>query len=80
MQGFKNLAFIFPDDHTGVKLTFIIAPSEFIYVLEGTLILKIDNEVHELNKGDSVYYLSTTLHHLSAKKETATILAVVYNK
>jgi len=53
---------------------------EFIYVLEGTVILKIDNEVHELNKGDSVYYLSTTLHQLSAKNETATILAVVYNK
>ncbi|MBT4289051.1 MAG: helix-turn-helix transcriptional regulator [Deltaproteobacteria bacterium] len=53
---------------------------EFIYVLEGTVILKIDKEVHELNKGDSVYYLSTTLHQLSAKKETATILAVVYSK
>jgi transcriptional regulator with XRE-family HTH domain len=53
---------------------------EFIYVLEGTIIFRIDNEVHELNKGDSVYYLSTTLHQLSAKKGTATILAVIYNK
>lgn len=53
---------------------------EFIYVLEGTVIFKIDDEVHELNKGDSVYYLSTTLHQLSAKEGTATILAVIYNK
>ena len=53
---------------------------EFIYVLEGTVVLKIDNEVHELQEGDSVYYLSSTLHQLSAKEETATILAVVYSK
>jgi len=51
---------------------------EFIYVLKGEVLLKIGDDVFDLEPGDSVYYLSTTPHLVTAKKEQATILAVVY--
>ncbi len=51
---------------------------EFIYVIDRIVELIIGNETFELKKGDSIYYLSTTPHLISAKKDTATILAVVY--
>jgi len=51
---------------------------EFIYVLSGVARLIIGEDNFELNAGDSVYYLSTTPHLISAKSGTATILAVIY--
>ena len=51
---------------------------EFIYVLEGTTLLKIGDDRFELEPGDSVYYLSTTPHCIAAKKGQSTILAVLY--
>jgi transcriptional regulator with XRE-family HTH domain len=51
---------------------------EFIYVLEGTVLVKIDNDLYELEPGDSIYYLSTTPHMVAAKSGTASILAVLY--
>ncbi len=51
---------------------------EFIYVLSGEVSLKIGDDTFELEPGDSVYYLSTTPHLIAAKKDTATILAVLY--
>ncbi len=51
---------------------------EFIYVVDGTVLVKIGEENFELESGDSIYYLSTTPHMISAKKETANILAVLY--
>ena len=51
---------------------------EFIFVLEGVASLTIAKESHDLEPGDSAYYLSTTPHHLTAKTEKATILAVLY--
>ena len=51
---------------------------EFIYVLDGTVVLKIGDEEFDLEPGDSVYYLSTTPHVLTAKAGRATILAVLY--
>jgi len=51
---------------------------EFIYVLSGVAQLIIGEDSFELNAGDSVYYLSTTPHLISAKSGTATILAVIY--
>jgi quercetin dioxygenase-like cupin family protein len=51
---------------------------EFIYVLKGEVVLTIADDVFELDPGDSVYYLSTTPHLVTAKKEHAIILAVVY--
>jgi len=51
---------------------------EFIYVLEGTVAMKIGEERFTLEPGDSAYYLSTTPHVVSAQSGEATILAVVY--
>jgi len=51
---------------------------EFIYVLDGIVVLEIGDDKFELEPGDSVYYLSTTPHHISAKDNKATILAVLY--
>ncbi len=52
---------------------------EFIFVLDGVVLLKIGEEFFELDPGDSAYYLSTTPHLLSAKGGQATIVAVVYD-
>ncbi|MFQ5486220.1 MAG: helix-turn-helix domain-containing protein [Desulfobacterales bacterium] len=51
---------------------------EFIYILDGTVSLKIGDEFFDLEPGDSVYYLSTTPHCIAAKTGQATILAVLY--
>ena len=51
---------------------------EFIYVIEGTVIVKIDQDTFELEPGDSIYYLSTTPHVIAAKNGQADILAVLY--
>ncbi len=51
---------------------------EFIFVLDGIVVLEIGDDRFELEPGDSVYYLSTTPHHIAAKKDKATILAVLY--
>jgi len=51
---------------------------EFIYVLDGIVVLEIGDDKFELEPGDSVYYLSTTPHHIAAKEDKATILAVLY--
>ena len=53
---------------------------EFIYVLDGTVLLRIGDEQFELEPGDSAYYLSTTPHVVAAKTGTATILAVLYDR
>jgi len=51
---------------------------EFIYVIEGTVIVKIDQDTFELEPGDSIYYLSTTPHVIAAKNGQADTLAVLY--
>ena len=51
---------------------------EFIFVLDGVVEMGIGEDRFELEPGDSVYYLSTTPHHIAAKKDKATILAVLY--
>lgn len=51
---------------------------EFIFVLDGIVELQIGDDKFELEPGDSVYYLSTTPHHIAAKDDKATILAVLY--
>jgi transcriptional regulator with XRE-family HTH domain len=52
---------------------------EFIFVLDGEVILEIGEDKFDLEPGDSAYYLSTTAHHIAAKKGKATILAVMYD-
>jgi transcriptional regulator with XRE-family HTH domain len=51
---------------------------EFIFVLNGKVVLEIGDDKYELEPGDSAYYLSTTPHHIAAKKGRATIIAVLY--
>ncbi len=52
---------------------------EFIFVLDGEVILEIGEDKFVLEPGDSAYYLSTTAHHIAAKNGKATILAVMYD-
>jgi len=51
---------------------------EFVFVLDGIVLLEIGGERFELEPGDSAYYLSTTPHLIAAKEDKATILAVLY--
>jgi transcriptional regulator with XRE-family HTH domain len=51
---------------------------EFVFVLDGTVQLDLGGERFELEPGDSAYYLSTTPHLIAAKRDKATILAVLY--
>ena len=51
---------------------------EFIFVIQGEVSLQIGEEQYNLEPGDSAYYLSTTPHLISSKKDKATILAVIY--
>ncbi|WP_299395531.1 cupin domain-containing protein [uncultured Desulfovibrio sp.] len=53
---------------------------EFIYVLEGTLVVEYGRERHELHPGDTIYYNSIVPHHVAAGDgKPARILAVTYN-
>ncbi len=52
---------------------------EFLYVLEGTLVVYYGKETYELHKGDSIYYDSIVDHLVTAGDNSkATILGVVY--
>jgi len=51
---------------------------EFIYVLDGVVVLNIGEDCYDLEPGDSAYYLSTTPHLVAAKSGKATIIAVLY--
>jgi transcriptional regulator with XRE-family HTH domain len=60
------------------KETSLHEGEEFIFVLDGEVILEIGEDKFVLEPGDSAYYLSTTAHHIAAKNGKATILAVMY--
>ena len=51
---------------------------EFIFVLDGVVEMGIGEDNFQLEPGDSVYYLSTTPHHIASKSGKATVLAVLY--
>jgi quercetin dioxygenase-like cupin family protein len=52
---------------------------EFIYVLEGSMEVRLGEEVHLLQPGDAIYYDSTVPHLVKCHgKETTRILAVLY--
>lgn len=51
---------------------------EFIYVLEGTVLIHYGNDLIELNKGDSIYLDSIVSHLVTTSSPKARILAVVY--
>jgi quercetin dioxygenase-like cupin family protein/ribosome-binding protein aMBF1 (putative translation factor) len=52
---------------------------EFIYVLDGTMEVRIENEVHIIEAGDAIYYDSTVPHLVKCRGDKPTrILAVLY--
>ena len=53
---------------------------EFIYVLEGEVVVHYGNQTYSLGKGDSIYYDSVVRHIVSsaAPGTTAKVLAVTY--
>ena len=52
---------------------------EFIYVLEGTMEVRLENEVHIIEAGEAIYYDSTVPHLVKCGGEhPARILAVLY--
>jgi quercetin dioxygenase-like cupin family protein/ribosome-binding protein aMBF1 (putative translation factor) len=52
---------------------------EFIYVLEGTMEVRLGEEIHILEPGDSIYYDSTVPHLVKCHGDKRTkILAVLY--
>jgi quercetin dioxygenase-like cupin family protein/ribosome-binding protein aMBF1 (putative translation factor) len=52
---------------------------EFIYVLEGTMEVRLGDEVHILEPGDAIYYDSTVPHLVKCHGDKGTrILAVLY--
>ena len=57
------------------------AGQEFIYVLEGDMEVRLEQEVHILRPGDSIYYDSTVPHLVKACGDKLTrILAVLYTE
>lgn len=52
---------------------------EFVYVLNGKVLLELGEDRFELEPGDSAYYLSVTPHWIAAASGSATILAVIYS-
>ncbi|MDD3787919.1 MAG: cupin domain-containing protein [Petrimonas sp.] len=53
---------------------------EFLYVLEGTIVVHYGAEKYELNEGDSIYYDSIVNHLVaSANGSPAKILGIVYS-
>ncbi|MEA4918976.1 XRE family transcriptional regulator [Proteiniphilum sp.] len=53
---------------------------EFLFVLEGTVIVSYGKERYELHKGDSIYYDSIVSHLVTAGGDsTAKILGIVYS-
>ena len=54
---------------------------EFIYVLEGKMEVRLKDEIHVLEPGDSIYYDSTVPHLVKCHgQEQARILAVLYTE
>ncbi len=62
-----------PDEETSLH-----DGEEFIYVLEGVVVLKVGEDQYELEPGDSAYYISSIPHLIAAKEKNAMILAVLY--
>ena len=78
VQGRHMEALIVQLEETPEKEVSVHNGEEFIFVLEGVAELSIADETYDLEPGDSVYYLSTTPHVITAKSGRATILAVLY--
>jgi len=51
---------------------------EFLYILEGEVVVTCGNETHVLKPGDSIYYDSVLPHNVRSNGKPAKFLAVVY--
>lgn len=78
VKGRHMEAFLVKLNENPDKETSIHEGEEFIYVLSGSVLARIGEEETVLEPGDSIYYLSTKPHVISANKDTANILAVLY--
>ena len=78
VKGRHMQALIVQLEETPEEETSVHEGEEFIYVLNGVVVLNIGDDVFNLNPGDSAYYLSTTPHLITAEGGNATILAVLY--
>ena len=78
VKGRHMEAFLVQLEEDPEKETSLHEGEEFIFVLDGEVVLEIGKDRYELEPGDSAYYLSTTAHHIASKKGKATILAVMY--
>ena len=78
VQGRHMEAFLVQLEEDPDKETSLHEGEEFIFVLDGEVVLEIGEDKFVLEPGDSAYYLSTTAHHIAAKKGKATIVAVMY--
>lgn len=78
VQGRHMEALIVQLEKTEEKEVSVHNGEEFIFVLDGIVSLTIGSETHNLEPGDSAYYLSTTSHFITAQTDKATILAVLY--
>ncbi len=78
VKGRHMEALIVQLEETPEEETSVHEGEEFIYVLNGVVVLNIGDDVFNLNPGDSAYYLSTTPHLITAEGGNATILAVLY--
>jgi transcriptional regulator with XRE-family HTH domain len=78
VKGRHMEAFLVQLEEDPEKETSLHEGEEFIFVLDGEVILEIGEDKFLLEPGDSAYYLSTTAHHIAAKEGKATIVAVMY--
>jgi len=54
---------------------------EFIFVLTGSMEVRLGEEIHVLEPGDAIYYDSTVPHLVKCHgRETTKILAVLYTE
>lgn len=66
-QELQNLEF---SNHVG---------EEFHYVLEGTVVVVINEKEHVISTGDSIYFDSSSLHSLYAIDKPARLISTIYN-
>lgn len=78
VKGRHMEAFLVQLEEDPDKETSLHEGEEFIFVLDGEVVLEIGDDHYVLEPGDSAYYLSTTVHHIAAKEGKATIVAVMY--
>lgn len=66
-----------PSDEAGLKKS-SHEGEEFIYVLEGEIVIDYGKDVYTLKAGESIYYDSIVEHDVKASGSAAKILAVIH--